>query len=200
METPWFSAYGEPICSTIRIEMRVIAGKFRNRSLKTGAHFRPTTDRVRETLFNILQNEIEGAVFVDAFAGSGAVGIEALSRGAAFAYFLEKNRRVLQILETNLTQCGEDAKWRILSIDAMKGLEVVEKSEPAANILFFDPPYDFPQTSKLLEHAASLFPEAMFILETSTRTKLPLPPNVNLVKDRGIGETLLSFYWRARRP
>ncbi|HSP05929.1 MAG TPA: RsmD family RNA methyltransferase, partial [Acidobacteriota bacterium] len=73
--------------------MRVIAGKYRNRTLKADDHFRPTSDRVRETLFNILQSELEDCVFVDAFAGSGAVGIEALSRGARIVYFLENHRK-----------------------------------------------------------------------------------------------------------
>lgn len=175
--------------------MRVIAGKFRNRSLKGCDHFRPTTDRVRETLFNILQNELEGAVFVDAFAGSGAVGIEALSRGASMAYFIETNRKSLQVLESNLVQCCQDEKWRILAMTAVKkGLDVVRKEADFVHILFFDPPYDFQDYSEILDQSASLFPEALVVLESSSRTKLPSSSKLHLFKEKRIGETVLSFF------
>jgi 16S rRNA (guanine966-N2)-methyltransferase len=102
--------------------MRVIAGKFRSRNLKTGDNFRPTTDRTRETLFNILQTEIEGSTFMDAFAGSGSVGIEALSRSARRVYFIESNRKALRVLEQNLLSCCEQESWRIFTTDVWKAL------------------------------------------------------------------------------
>jgi 16S rRNA (guanine966-N2)-methyltransferase len=177
--------------------MRVIAGKYRNRSLRTGNHFRPTTDRVRETLFNILQTEIPGSVFVDAFAGSGSVGIEALSRGAEMVYFLENNRRVLSILEANLQACSEQDKWRIFTVPVIKGLSLVSEDNPQVDILFFDPPYDFDHYPEVLEHSIQLFPEALHILETSSRVSFKLPDSASLVQERKIGETLLTFYRKA---
>jgi 16S rRNA (guanine966-N2)-methyltransferase len=174
--------------------MRVIAGKFRNRNLKTSNHFRPTSDRVRETLFNILQNQIQGAVFVDAFAGSGAVGIEALSRGASLSYFVESNRKSLQVLESNLVQCCKDEKWRILALTVRKGLEVVRSEAPSVQIVFFDPPYDFQDYSEILEQTIFLFPEALLILESSARTNLDVPPALHVNKQKKIGETVLSFF------
>jgi 16S rRNA (guanine966-N2)-methyltransferase len=119
--------------------MRVIAGQFRSRRLKSvpGLETRPTPDRLRETLFNVLSPRIEGAVFVDAYAGTGAVGIEALSRGAARAIFIERSRAALTVLRENL-----------LSLDLMKssnviaGKAAVALAQYPADIVFLDPPYE----------------------------------------------------------
>lgn len=177
--------------------MRVIAGKFRNRNLKTSNNFRPTTDRVRETLFNILQSEIENSVFVDAFAGSGAVGIEALSRGASMVYFIESNRKVLPVLESNLTQLGEEPNWRIYSVSALKGLEVLAQNGAAPHLIFFDPPYDSDQYTELVDTSARLFPDATIIVECSSRSKWKAPNSVEMKKSREIGETVLQFYGKS---
>jgi 16S rRNA (guanine(966)-N(2))-methyltransferase RsmD len=174
--------------------MRIIAGKLRNRTLRAASNMRPTSDRVRETLFNILQNEIEDSIFVDAFAGSGAVGIEAISRGAAMVYFLEMNRKSLKVLESNLEDCCETEKWRIYSVPVQKSLEFLQKENPNVDILFFDPPYDFSGYAELLERSGALFPNATHILESSSRTPVILSPQWNLEKERKIGETRLSFF------
>lgn len=174
--------------------MRIIAGKYRNRNLKTDTHFRPTTDRVRETLFNILQSELEGSVFVDAYSGSGAVGIEALSRGARMVYFLETHRRALAVIESNLLQCSDGAAWRIYSMPAPRALEEVRKHESAVDLIFFDPPYNFTGYTDLLQQSSNLFPEAVHILETSRRSVYEIPEFLDVVKDRVIGETRLAFF------
>lgn len=173
--------------------MRVIAGKYRGRNLKAGDAFRPTSDRVRETLFNILQNQIEDAVFVDAFAGSGAVGIEALSRGATLAFFVETSKKALQALESNLSFCEEE-QWRIYTLTVLKALDVIRDASQHVDLLFFDPPYDYDRYGELLSKASSLFPEAELILETSTRSSVKAPPALKLVKERTIGETRLQFF------
>ena len=180
--------------------MRVIAGKYRNRTIRVNSHFRPTSDRVRETLFNILQNEIEVCTFVDAFAGSGGVGIEAISRGAAVVYFIEKNRKSVAILGENLQKCCRDDSWRILSVDVFKGLRLIGESSSSVDLLFYDPPYDFDDYTGLLQLSVDLFPEADHILETSKRVKVLVPPSVELAKERNIGETLLSFYRATNTP
>ena len=97
--------------------MRVIGGEFRSRRLKSipGDATRPTPDRLRETLFDILAPRIEGAIFVDAYAGTGAVGIEALSRGAAHAYFLERNRAALETIRENLAALGLEARATVVA-------------------------------------------------------------------------------------
>jgi 16S rRNA (guanine966-N2)-methyltransferase len=173
--------------------MRVIAGTLRGRNLKSSDSFRPTTDRVRETLFNILQTQIENSIFVDAFAGSGAVGIEALSRGAARVYFLETNHKALKAIEDNLKIVGDEALWRIYSLSAIKGLEVIHKACENVDIIFFDPPYDYQDYSELLSSAAQFFPNALLVLETSSRSKFQLLEGVTLIRQKKIGETLLTF-------
>jgi 16S rRNA (guanine966-N2)-methyltransferase len=119
--------------------MRIIAGEFRSRRLKSlpGMATRPTPDRLRETLFNILQTRIEGATFVDAYAGTGAVGIEALSRGARHAWFLEKNRAALEVIRENV-----EALDLVRRATVVPGLVALAIARYPADIVFLDPPYD----------------------------------------------------------
>jgi 16S rRNA (guanine966-N2)-methyltransferase len=118
--------------------MRVIGGEFRSRRLKSmpGDLIRPTPDRLRESLFNILAPRIQGVTFVDAYAGTGAVGIEALSRGAASAIFIEKNRDAVELLEENLKSLGLTARARVL-----RGSAQLLLPKHASGIVFLDPPY-----------------------------------------------------------
>ena len=126
-----------------RINVRVIAGKARSLKLKTidDMSTRPTTDRIKETLFNILNPYIPGARFLDLFAGSGAIGIEALSRGAKSATFVENNRKCVDCIKDNLkhTKLIDDAV--ILNKTAQMALEELRNKEPF-DIIFMDPPYD----------------------------------------------------------
>jgi 16S rRNA (guanine966-N2)-methyltransferase len=119
--------------------MRVIAGEFRSRVLKTlpGLDTRPTPDRLRETLFNVLAPEIYGAVFLDAYAGTGAVGIEALSRGATRAIFIERSRAAAGIIRENLSTLGLTSRAEVLQGKVLQYL-----SQRTAGIVFLDPPYD----------------------------------------------------------
>ena len=119
--------------------MRVIAGEFRSRRLKSipGDATRPTPDRLRETLFNILAPRIAGATFVDAYAGTGAVGIEALSRGARHVFFLERNRRALEAIRENLATLKLEHRATVVAGPALLTLE-----RTGAGIVFLDPPYE----------------------------------------------------------
>ncbi len=119
--------------------MRVIGGEFRSRRLKSvpGLETRPTPDRLREALFNVLSPVIAGSVFLDAYAGTGAVGIEALSRGASRAMFAEKNRAAVEVLRENLATLGLDNRAEVF---VGKSLPVLERA--AADIVFLDPPYE----------------------------------------------------------
>ena len=118
--------------------MRVIAGEFRSRRLKTlpDLAVRPTPDRLRETLFNILAPVVSGSVFLDAYAGSGAVGIEALSRGAKRAIFIEKSRPAVQVIEDNLEALGLRSRANVLLGPVQKRL-----ADDTPTIAFLDPPY-----------------------------------------------------------
>lgn len=122
--------------------MRVIAGKARSLRLKTpeGLETRPTTDRIKETLFNMLQPYLPDSVFIDLFSGSGGIGIEALSRGARHAYFVENNKNAIACMQENLkfTRMMEDAT--ILKQDVLSALSGIHEKE--ADIIFMDPPYD----------------------------------------------------------
>lgn len=119
--------------------MRVIAGEFRSRVLKTlpGLDTRPTPDRLRETLFNIIAAEVYGVVFLDAYAGTGAVGIEALSRGASRSIFIERSRAAAGVIRENLTALGLTSRAEVLHGKVLQYL-----SQRTAGIVFLDPPYD----------------------------------------------------------
>jgi 16S rRNA (guanine(966)-N(2))-methyltransferase RsmD len=136
--------------------MRIIAGTYRSRALEApaGMSTRPTSDRLRETLFNVLAPRIESCVFLDLYAGSGAVGIEAISRGAAHVTFVERAPAALKVLRGNLARLGIDSGFRIHagSVNAflLAGLKATPKSEPH-EVVFLDPPYDAAQ-----EYAATL--------------------------------------------
>lgn len=121
--------------------MRVIAGKARSLRLKApvGIDTRPTTDRIKETLFNMIQYRVPQSIFVDLFAGSGAIGIEALSRGASHAYFLENQKDAIACIQENLsfTKTMQDAT--LIKSDVISGLSQIHEKE--ADIIFADPPY-----------------------------------------------------------
>ena len=140
------------------ISVRIIAGTLRSRSLQAppGLATRPTSDRLRETLFNVLSPRIKGAAFLDLYAGSGAVGMEALSRGAAVVTFVEWAPAALAVLRTNLAKLGLTAGFRIQSSSVgayLRRAQTGSKPDLAAafDVVFLDPPYDAAQ-----EYAATL--------------------------------------------
>lgn len=121
--------------------MRVIAGRARSLKLKTpdGTATRPTTDRIKETLFNMIQGEIPECIFIDLFAGSGGIGIEALSRGAAHAYFVENGREAISCIQDNLSFTKFSDNATLLKQDVFSALSMINEKE--ADIIFIDPPY-----------------------------------------------------------
>jgi 16S rRNA (guanine966-N2)-methyltransferase len=185
--------------------IRIIAGKYRSRQLKTlkGVALRPTRDRLRETLFNILSELVVGSRFIDAFAGTGAVGIEALSRGALEVIFIENHAAAAALIKKNLESLEIRAEARILSTDALRGLEMLAKESFNTNqgqeILFLDPPYDnAADYDRVLSFAASstLLKEGALVV-AEHRSKFDLPETVkNLQRVRVLrqGDVSLSFY------
>jgi 16S rRNA (guanine966-N2)-methyltransferase len=157
--------------------LRIIAGRHRGRRLRfpAGVEIRPTPDRVRETLFNWLQPRIEQARVLDLFAGSGALGLEALSRGAAHVTFVEKDRRAAAAIEAVTREWGETGA-RVSCTGALEWL-MANGAEPPFDIVFLDPPYE----SNLLEAAATtlvsrLAADARVYLERRARDPLPALP------------------------
>ncbi|MCR5715428.1 MAG: 16S rRNA (guanine(966)-N(2))-methyltransferase RsmD [Lachnospiraceae bacterium] len=155
--------------------MRVIAGTCRSMPLKTpkGEGTRPTTDRIKETLFNILMPYLPGAVFIDVFSGSGGIGIEALSRGASHAYFVEKNAEAATCITENLkfTKLTDDAT--LLKQDFESALMGIHEKE--ADIIFADPPYREGYEEKLLAILSKMnyvTNDTMIIIEAQLDTTL----------------------------
>lgn len=136
--------------------MRVIAGTARSLPLKTleGLDTRPTTDRIKETLFNMLHNDIPGCRFLDLFSGSGSIGIEALSRGASKVYFVESNRKATECIKENLafTKLTEGAS--VMECDALTGIRKLEGKE-VFDIIFMDPPYNMNHEQEVLRSLSS---------------------------------------------
>ena len=155
-------------------EMRVIAGKARRLNLKTvpGMDTRPTTDRIKETLFNILQPELLDCRFLDLFSGSGGIGIEALSRGASYAVFVEKNPAAMMIIRENLKHTSlEDAAVTMQS-DVMTAIRSLD-GRKQFDYIFMDPPYDHSlerQVLELLREHRILRDDGMVIVEASLDT------------------------------
>ena len=189
--------------------MRIIAGKFRSRQLKSlkGLALRPTSDRLRETLFNVLGELVSRSCFLDLFAGTGAVGIEALSRGAREAIFVEKHAPAVALIRKNLDSLEIRQGARILQQDAVQALQrLAEGPAPLAKIdlLFFDPPYaeksQYTGVLSLLGKSNLLAPHAVVIAE-HLRT-LDLPDSFDKLEQVRVlrqGDAALSFY-RYRPP
>lgn len=155
--------------------MRVIAGTARSLPLKTpqGLDTRPTTDRIKETLFNILQGDIPGCVFVDMFCGSGGIGIEALSRGARKAYFVENAKEPLNCLADNLKFTRFENRAVVLRQDAVASLTSIAEKE--VDILFMDPPYGQEQERRVLEvlqNMRYITGDTLIIVEASLDTQV----------------------------
>lgn len=155
--------------------MRVIAGKARRLLLKTieGQDTRPTTDRIKETLFNILNTDLPGAAFLDLFAGSGGIGIEALSRGAERAVFIEMNPKAAQCIRENLQTTRLEEDSIVMNCDVLTGLKRLEGKSGAFDFIFMDPPYGKDLERQVLEYlaASSLISEdTLLIVEADLDT------------------------------
>jgi 16S rRNA (guanine(966)-N(2))-methyltransferase RsmD len=172
--------------------MRVIAGEFRSRRLKSipGDATRPTPDRLRETLFDILATRIQGATFLDAYAGTGAVGIEALSRGAAHAIFLEKDRTAIETIRDNLASLNLERRATVV-----KGAVLLTLTRSAAEIVFLDPPYSLEREYKAVLELLAQAPPALTVVQHSVRFALAeLFGDLRRTRLLRQGDNALSFF------
>jgi 16S rRNA (guanine966-N2)-methyltransferase len=179
--------------------VRVIAGTFKGRRLAvpTWEGLRPTSDKLRGTLFNVLAPRIAGARVLDGFAGTGALGIEALSRGAAEVTFIESDARAQELLSENLAHCGIETGYTVIRAPIALGLEML-RADPAFapfDIVLFDPPYAATDDGVLAGADAILAPDGVLVLEHARRRSVPESAG-RLVRVRQIrsGDSALSLY------
>ncbi|MGH9346675.1 MAG: 16S rRNA (guanine(966)-N(2))-methyltransferase RsmD [Vicinamibacterales bacterium] len=178
--------------------MRVIAGMLKGRRLEAPgwSGLRPTGDKLRETLFNILAPRIEGACVLDGFAGTGAVGIEALSRGAAHVTFVDADRRAVALIGRNLSRCAIDGAFSVHHGDVAAVLRRLP-AEDDFDLVVLDPPYDAPDVTGVLDAAAArLRPDGLVVLERATRREPDIPASLHRVRDVASGDSALTFFER----
>lgn len=164
--------------------MRVIAGKARRLNLKTpqGYDTRPTTDKIKETLFNIINPYLADSDFLDLFSGSGAIGIEALSRGAKYAAFVEDDRAALECIKSNLKFTKLDSQAEIYSLRALEAIRALEIKGKVFDVVFMDPPYDSNLEQEILlalQHSNIIYCDSIIIVETSKQTSFDFLKDTN---------------------
>ena len=188
--------------------MRIIAGTFRSRQLKSlkGLSLRPTSDMLRETLFNILGPRVEGSRFLDLFAGTGAIGIEAVSRGAAFVAFVEKHSKTVHLIRENLASLEISEGVRVVPTDATTAIENLEKeSMPPFDLVFLDPPYanqsEYKETLRVIDESRLVHDSTLLIAEHYKSFELPASlgrfERARILRQ---GDAALTFYRRAASP
>ncbi|CAN2039638.1 16S rRNA (guanine966-N2)-methyltransferase [Candidatus Magnetomoraceae bacterium gMMP-15] len=177
--------------------MRIISGKFKKRRLKSirGMNIRPTSDALRESLFNILGSMVEGAVVLDLFAGTGALAIEAMSRGAESAVLVDLSNQALSIIRENIKICALENNVKLIKWNILKNLNCLKLG--CFDLVFIDPPYNkkFLQPALYnLYNTECLAQNACIIVEHSVQESLPNNLNeFELVKQRKYGKTIISF-------
>ncbi len=178
--------------------VRVISGKFRSRRLKgtPPSGIRPTSDKLKETIFNILGPGIQNTIFLDGCAGMGGIGIEAISRGATFVYFVEQSRKACQIIRENLKSLKVEEGYKIIETDLLKALNSIDI---ALDIAFVDPPYEredlYDACLKRFGSSPLLAPDGLLIFEHSKRKELPnVSGTLRRIRSLVQGDAALAFY------
>ena len=176
--------------------MRIIAGRHKGRTLKAPKWdgLRPTSDKLRETLFNILAPRVEGSRVLDVFAGTGAVALEALSRGAAAATCIESDRRAVKLIEENATLCGELSRCAIIRDVVERALQRPVPGGPF-EIIVLDPPYEYAALDEAVRDAGSQRAAGgIVVLEHASRVTPPAPAGLALTRTVKSGDSALTFY------
>ena len=181
--------------------LRVIAGTLKGRRLAAPSWpgLRPTSDRLRETLFNILGASVPGARVLDACAGTGAVGIEAISRGAAHVTFADRDPRAIELIRRNLTHCGVSGGYAIIRVDLDR--DVARPFDVLFDLIFLDPPYEMNPLGALAELAPVVAPDGVLVLEHARGRGGPADVG-GLARAREVtsGSSALSLYrWAGRQ-
>ena len=180
--------------------MKILTGSLRGRGIRftPHSHLRPTADKVRKALFDMIQGELEDKNVLDLFAGTGALGFEALSGGAGKVTFVENSKNQCRAIRENLKKLGLEDKAEIACLDAASALESLDKKKTYFDLVFLDPPYEKGLGLKALEalSASSLIHEnSLIFLESRKNEKVfDVPPNLKEVKSKAYGDTRIRVY------
>lgn len=176
------------------MNMRIIAGSLGGRTIAApdGKKTHPMSERVRNALFNSLGSEVEGAAVLDAFAGTGALGIEAISRGAAHATFIERDRIAQKVLEENVKSLEIAENTKIIKAPVASWIDTYDG--PKFDLIFADPPYHDTQFSTVLKLMGLLKPGALMVLSKPGRSESPTRPGVVVVDNRSYGDAALTYF------
>jgi 16S rRNA (guanine966-N2)-methyltransferase len=179
--------------------MRVISGTSKGRRLATpkSRAIRPTSDRVKESIFNLLGGEVEGKVVLDLFAGTGSLGIEALSRGAKKAIFVEKGRQALRLIQRNLSHVGVRERSEILPKEVNRAIGTLKQKGESFDLILMDPPYEkglIRKTLLKLQSHRIYHEDSILVIEHDRREPIPeMGEGWTLIRQRRIGDTMISF-------
>jgi 16S rRNA (guanine966-N2)-methyltransferase len=179
--------------------MRIIAGTLKGRRLETPdwEGLRPTSDKLRETLFNVLASNVAGARVLDGYAGTGAVGVEAISRGASHVTFVERDRRAQQLIAANLERCRISGGYAIIGSTVLQAIDAL-RDEPPFDLVLLDPPYDGPHddTQNVLESVGAIVSATgVVVLEHARRQRPPAAAGgLRRTRELTSGDSALTFY------
>ena len=178
--------------------MKVISGIAHGRNLKSpdGLEVRPTISRIKEAIFNSIMFRIEGSVFLDIFSGSGAIGIEALSRGAQKAFFIEKNKKCIEIIKKNLELTKLTDRAEIICDDAMVAIKKMYEQKILCDLIFMDPPYNknlVNETIHCLEKFNILAEDAIIICETSSSENIAKSDRFDFFKTKLYNKIMINY-------
>ncbi len=178
--------------------MRLTGGDGKGRRLaEPPKGVRPTSGRAKEVLFQLLADRIDDALILDLFAGTGALAVEAIARGASEAVLVERDRKAVSAIKSNLDRCHFTEKASIISGDVLKKIPFIKKSYPQFDIIFADPPYAdevFEKTMELIKQNGLLIDGGVVIFESARKSKLNRPDGWNEYDTRTIGDTELHFF------
>lgn len=174
--------------------VRVISGTFGGRKIETpeGTRTHPMSERIRNALFNSLGSTVEDARVLDAFAGSGAVGIEALSRGASNVTFIERDRLAQKVITRNIELLGIEDKAKLVRASVASWVSTYDGEK--FDLIFVDPPYNDPQFSTAMQISGLLKPGALMVLSRPGRSESPTKPGVVVVDNRSYGDAALTYF------
>ncbi len=179
--------------------MRIISGTVKGRRLATPKRdiLRPTSDRVKESMFNILGKQVEGKLVLDLFAGTGNLGIEALSRGAKKVIFVEKSREAFKLIQKNLSACNMEGRSEILLKEVNQAIDRLKRRKEPFDLILMDPPYEKGLIQRTLEKLTNEkigHDDSILVIEHNRREPLPdISEAWDLIRQRRIGDTVISF-------